>query len=198
MSTAGATRASLAAILEEAAATGDHARAVELLSAGALVTPNALCHAVAAGSNEIVTALLDAGANPNAPDTRGVAPIFVAAAAGHPALPTFLADPDHTNLRAAIWPAHTPSIGHAEVTWTLLARGADPNARAAPATRATHAGVSAVMVAAAFGHTPALDVLVARGADARAVDYAGRNARDFAERFEQKAAMERLRSFTRR
>ncbi len=187
----------MAAVLEESAAAGDLARAQELIAAGALLTPTALCLAIAAGANEVVMVLFESGANPNAPDGRGVAPIFFAAAAGHPALHAFLADPDQTDVRSAAWSARAPQIGHGEAVWTLLARGADPNARYAPEGRATAAGTTALMAAAAFGHTAALDVLVARGADGRATDYAGRSARDFAERFGQKSAMERLRSFSR-
>lgn len=194
----GAVRGSLAAALEEAAGAADLGRAKELIGAGALVTPNALCLAIASGSNELTSALLDAGADPNAPDTSGVAPIFVAAAAGHPAVHAFLADPDHTDIRAPTWPAHAPSVGHGEIMWTLLARGAAPNARYTPHTRQTAAGTTPLMVAAAFGHTAALDVLVARNVNPRETDWAGRNARDWAERFAQKSAMERLRQFARK
>ena len=198
MSNTGATRASLAAILEEAAAVGDLPRALELIQEGALVTPDALCLAVARGATDVVVALLDAGANPNAPDRHGVAPIFIAAAAGHPAVHAYLADPDRTDLRGGPWPEHTASIGHGEIIWTLASRGADASARHAPHSRQTASGTTALMTAAAFGHTGALDVLIAHQADARTTDYAGRTARDWAEHFGQKAAMERLKQFTRR
>lgn len=189
---------SLARQLEQAAAAGDLARAKELLARGAPPGPDALCLAVASGSAALVEALLDAGANPNAPDTRGAAPVFVAAAGGHPALHAFLADPDHTDLRAKSWPDHAPAFSHGEIMWMLIARGAAANVRHAPEARQTASGTTAVMVAAAFGHVAALDVLIANHADPRATDYAGRNARDFAERFQQKAAMERLRPFARK
>lgn len=198
MSNEGAARGSQAAALEEAAALGDLARARALMAAGALITPDALCLATSAGANDVALALLEAGANPNAPGSRGAAPVFIAAAAGHPAIHAFLADPDHTDPRATIWPAHTATFGHGEVTWTLLARGADPCSRYAPHARPTAAGTTALMVAAAFGHTAALDVLIARGAKPRDTDYAGRTARDWAERFGQKPAMERLKQFARR
>jgi len=198
MSDPGAARASLAAALEEAAAAGDLARARELIAAGALLTPDALCFAIVSGVNDLVETLLSGGVDANAPDRRGIAPIFFACAAGHPALPAFLADPDHTDIRAAGWPAHSPGFGHGEIVWTLVAHGAAVSARHAPDARRTASGTTALMVAAAFGHVAALDVLIARGANPRDTDYAGRNARDWAERFGQKPAMERLRQFARK
>ena len=50
-------------------------------------------------------------------DPRGIAPLFVAAAAGHPALYAFLADPDGADTSAP----HEPRIGFGESRGTLLA-----------------------------------------------------------------------------
>ncbi|MFO0569646.1 MAG: ankyrin repeat domain-containing protein [Polyangiaceae bacterium] len=198
MNSAAHDPASPEAALELAAVNGDRDAVVKLLAAGTRAAPEVLVHAITAGRAEIVDLLLDAGADPNALDEHGVAPVFVAAAFGHPAVHAFLADPDRTDIRAPGWPAHTLEVGHGEIIWTLMARGVDPNARYSPSERHTVRGVSVLMVAAAFGNTGAIDVLVARGADPRATDYAGRTARDFAEHFGQKPAMERLRTFVRR
>jgi ankyrin repeat protein len=198
MSDSGAHRSSLAAELEDAAANGDVARARLLIEQSALVTPEAVCNAIRAASNELLVLLLSSGADPNGPDRGGVAPVFVAAAAGHPAVAAFLADPDHTDVTDRRWPAHRVTFGHGEAVWTLLSRGAAASARHVPDGRQTAAGTTPTMVAAAFGHTAALDVLMAHGANPRDVDYAGRNAHDWAKRFGQKASLERLKQFARR
>jgi len=187
-----------AVLLEAAAANGDIAAVQALLAQGATPTPTAAYYAIVAASSECFTAVLDAGVDPRAVDGWGVPLLMAAAAAGHPALHTFLADPEHTDPTQKGWPEHSLKVGHGEILWLLLDRGANPNIRHTPLDGSPGAGLTPLMVAAAFGNTPGVDVLVARGADMRAVDLSARNARHWAERFGHRAIMDRMRALAKR
>ncbi len=189
--------AELEAELERALEGGDAARVNALLSQGAEPTPIALCRAIGTGLASCVKSLLDCGADPCAPDTYGVAPVYFAAGGGHPAVAAFLADPERTDPTSPLWPDHETQVGHGEVLWLLLDRGADPNVRYAPRGDPEAAGLTPLMIAAAFGYVSGIDVLIARGAQVDVHDWAGRTARDWAEKLKHKAAMERFRSFGR-
>jgi ankyrin repeat protein len=193
MTDAEAHQASLDAALIRAVESGDGVRTRALIGQGAFVGPETLAAAIRAGHSEIVGVLLDAGADPRAADAHGVMPIFVAAAAGHPALREFLADPDRAD--PSRWPPHAITFAHGEILWMLLDRGAAANARIAPRATPTAPGLTPLMVAAAFGHTAAVDILIARGGNPRALDAAGRTAKDWADRMGQRATSERLKSF---
>jgi uncharacterized protein len=187
----GIRRARGSSALEKAAAAADAAGVRALLESGSPVTAKALVSAVRTGVPDTVCALLDAGADPSARDPRGIAPLFVAAAAGHPALYAFLADPERADVSAP----HQPRIGYGEILWMLLDRGADAN-MSCPSHRApTGPGITPLMAAAVFGNTAAVDVLVARGAEPRARDAIGRTARDWAEAQGHRAIMTRLKNF---
>lgn len=101
----------------------------------------------AKGATEIVEKLLNAGANPDAVNTRGYAPLHVAAWAGHTAVVEALlnagANPNETPGEASdsedplkycggVTPLHFAArAGHLDIVDALLAAGADANAAAA-------------------------------------------------------------------
>ncbi len=183
--------------LERAAAEGDVDRVRELVEANTPISPTAFTWAVSEGTPEIVKLLLDAGADPNTRDSYGVSAVFFAAAAGHPAICAFLLDPKKTDIGAKFWSAKPPKVGHAEILWMLLDVGADPNQRFEPAPGQGSGDATPLMVAAAFGHTGAINVLMARGAKLRARDALGRTALHWAEKSQSLAIIDRL-SKTRR
>ena len=93
------------------------------------------------GYLKLVVLLLERGANPDLPDSRGVTPLMAAACGGHvevlrqliehgatlnPLLPVLSADGDEHNIQstALIWAAEH---GQLEAVTLLLDRGADPN-----------------------------------------------------------------------
>jgi ankyrin repeat protein len=110
----------------------------------------ALLKAAALGEEERVKALLQAGTDPNVPNSEpcdhGKTPIIYAA--------------EH---------------GHAGVIRLLLAAGAAVDA-AEPTSMIAGTGRTALLYAAAQGHTEALRALLAAGANANAVDHAGTTA----------------------
>ena len=108
----------------------------------------------AKGAVEIVEKLLNAGANPNAVNTRGYAPLHVAAMVGQTAIAEALlnagAEPGQVPREAAdsgyamkhcagTTPLHfAAQAGHADIVDALLAAGADANAAAANGTTAMY------------------------------------------------------------
>lgn len=190
-----------ATALECAAAEGDLPRVQALLARGTEITPTAFTWAVSEGTPEIVSLLLEHGADPGVKDSYGVTPIFFAAAGGHPALAAFLLDPKGTDIDAKHWPASTPKVGHGEILWMLLERRIDVNGRFEPTpphVAKTNSDATPLIVAAAFGNTGGLDVLLGHGAKPRARDVLGRTALDWGERHKHAAIIDRLRPKTRK
>lgn len=190
-----------ATALECATAEGDLERVQALLARDPGITATAFTWAVSEGTPEIVALLLEHGADPNVRDAYGVTPIFFAAAGGHAGLTAFLLDPKGTDLEATHWPERTPKVGHGEILWMLLERNVDPNCRFEPLpahVAKTNSDATPLIVAAAFGNTGGLDVLLGHGAKPRARDALGRTALDWAERYKRAANIDRLRPKTRK
>jgi uncharacterized protein YqcC (DUF446 family) len=187
--------------LEAAAAEGDLERVQALLARNTAITPTAFTWAVSEGTPEIVALMLEHGADPNVRDAYGVTPIFFAAAAGHVALTAFLLDPKDTDVDAKHWPARPIKVGHGEILWMLLERNVDPNTRFEPDplhVAKTNSDATPLHVAAVFGNTGGLDVLLGHGAKPRARDVLGRTALDWAELRGHAAIIDRLRPKTRK
>jgi len=111
------------------------------------------------GSVEIVEKLLNAGANPDAVNTLGYAPLHVAA-----------------------W------VGQTAIVEALLNAGADPGsvpkkAAASGHTLANCAGTTPLHFAARVGHTDIVDALLAAGADANAAAKNGTTPMYWADRY---------------
>ena len=101
------------------------------------------------GKTELVEKLLNAGANPNATNSYGYAPLHVAVAAGQTAIVEAL-------LNAGADPNAVPSEG-SDSKWTLEYCG----------------GMTPLHFAAHGGNAEIIDALLAAGADADAADGAG-------------------------
>jgi uncharacterized protein YqcC (DUF446 family) len=158
-----------------AAAGGDLARVEALVAAGHVIAPQALYGAVAAGRRAVVDWLLARGADPDAAGSEGIAPLFAAAAGGHPALAAFLRAP----LELAGGTIGEAERGDAEADYlaiaeALLRRGARPDRCAEPA------GLTPLMTATYFGQREIAALLRARGAAPLERDAWGRTADRFA------------------
>ena len=108
-----------------------------------------LHNSAAKGKAELVEKLVNAGANPNLPNTYGYAPLHV-----------------------AVW------AGHTVIVEALLNAGADPNVVPVEASQSEHVlkhcgGMTPLHFAAHAGNVEIVDLLLAAGADATAADAAG-------------------------
>ena len=117
------------------------------------------------GHTETVDLLIGAGADANAADDLGVAPLWTTAERGNVAIAQKLldagADPNVPLLSGETSVMTAARAGKVELVTLLLAKGADPNASA---TR----GQTALMWAAAQRHPGVVEVLLANGADVHA------------------------------
>jgi uncharacterized protein len=125
-----------------------------------------LGQAAARGDTAAIRKLLAAGADPNGFDGHGGTALIGAARMGHvAAAEALLAAGARADLRDRAHSAWTPLM-HAvhkrqtEAARVLLDHGADPNARGG-------AGVTALIMSAAYGDTETVRLLLERGADAR-------------------------------
>jgi ankyrin repeat protein len=130
----------------------------------------ALIKAVESGLTDIVQALIDAGADVNAPDREyGATPLMAAA-----------------------------SEGHTEIVRTLLQTGADLNIKAAGDEKGEGAGWTALMVAAMGGHIDVVSQLLEAGVDSNAVNRDGKTALEIARKEGNKEVVSLLEAVTKR
>ena len=142
-----------------------------------------LSDAVLAGDLAKTKALLSNGADCNAPNEEGVTLLMLAAGAGHYKVVEFLleagATVDATDARG--WTAlmkavfnYEQNCGFPDVVSLLIDAGADIEHQVSYGTRP-------LMLAAGYGEAGVVDVLLAAGADAAAVNEGGRTAKIMAE-----------------
>lgn len=125
----------------------------------------ALAWAAVRCNPQVATLLLHAGANPNLRNEQGIGPLYLAIANGSEALVRLLlekgADPNLARDGGETPLMTATRLGQIRVMRILLERGAEVNARE------KKFGQTALMWAA--GHPDAVRLLIARGADTRAV-----------------------------
>jgi hypothetical protein len=130
------------------------------------------------GDAEAVTALLAQGANPDAPDSRGLSALRAAGLSGHLAATRALlqagADPNRRDSDGGMALFTAADDGYIEVAQELIAYGADVHVQ-------DETGTTALMVAAAGGWTEMVEFLIGEGADVNATDAEGWTALDWAE-----------------
>lgn len=158
--------------LMAAARDGDEAGVGRLLTSGTTARATtadgttALHWAAHAGHLPIVRRLLQAGAETGAVNDLGVSPLHLAAAGGHTAVVQALlaaGAPARAVTEAGIDPLmEAARVGDAAAVQVLLDAGADPQ-RAEPVR-----GQTALMWAAAGGHSRAVEALARRGAHVHA------------------------------
>lgn len=148
----------------------------------------ALGVAVAHGQREVVAALLAReGASPDTPspipadeysipdieEELTIAPLFIAASGGDPALSAFIENPLGFDPGSMV--RHGDEVvSFVEIAETLLGHGATVD----PARDGT--GLTPLMVATAFGQRELIEILVHHGADPGARDVWGRTAERYA------------------
>ncbi|KAA3679556.1 ankyrin repeat domain-containing protein 50 [Paragonimus westermani] len=120
--------------------------------------------------HEVVSCLLDCGANPNVFDTEGISPLLGAARVGSQAVCELCLEAD-TDVNQTDKCGNTALMlavlgGHLDVVRLLLFWGAAVDVMDA-------AGRSLLSLAAAIGHGPIVQLLLARGLDEAHRDHAG-------------------------
>ena len=153
------------------------------------VESNELITAVSYGKTDTVKALLEAGADVNATDTRGATALRLASLYGHTETVKALVaagavvnakdNSGETALMAAI------TYGHTEIVKALLEAGADVNATNAR-------GATALMFASDEGNTEIVKALLEAGADVNMEDNRGGTALKSAKRSKHKAIVQLL------
>lgn len=142
-----------------------------------------LIAAARAGDAETVRSLLASGSDPDWADEGGETALMAAAHQGHlAAVEALLAGGASVDLTDANgWTAlfkavynHELDTGFATVVKALIEAGANPNVT-------IHFGITPLMLAAGGGEGAVCEVLLEAGADARAVNEAGRTALQMAK-----------------
>ena len=132
----------------------------------------ALLHEAARlGRDDVIPALLQAGAALEAHDAKGYTPLILASYHGHESTTILLldhgADPDGQDAGRGNTPLMGVAFkGYVGIAHLLLTAGADANQR-------NLAGQTALMNAVMFGHVTIAETLLAAGADPNVVDVAG-------------------------
>ncbi|PTQ09793.1 hypothetical protein CLG96_11475 [Sphingomonas oleivorans] len=149
-----------------------------------------LFEAARLGRTDLIASLVQVGADVNAYDARGFTPLILAAYNDHldtvEALIAAKADPclpDRDQGNSA--QMGVAFKGHDAIAARLLKAGCDVNAR-------NKAGQTALMMAALFGRTSQIDMLIAAGADPAILDASGRSAMSVARGQGNEAVVQRL------
>ena len=142
------------------------------------------------GREEMIAALLQAGADVTAVDSNGYSALILASYHGHEAATELLLQrgslvdqPDKARGNTALM--GVAFKGHDAIAGLLLDAGAEPDAT-------NRAGQTALMMAALFGHGAIVDRLLERGADPRLQDAAGNSAVSVARSQSNEAMIARL------
>jgi ankyrin repeat protein len=125
-----------------------------------------LIQAVASGDTRAIEDALARGAYVNQKDARGLTPLIIASRNGNTvAVQTLIRHGADPNLRGGVndWPPlmHGIHKNRIDTVRVLLDSGADVNGRG-------RSGETALMMAAGYGYTPIVELLLDRGADTRA------------------------------
>lgn len=131
------------------------------------------------GREDILPALIQAGADIEGQDSRGHSPLVLASYYGHATATAMLlrlgARPDGAADQGGSTALMGVAFkGHLAIAQQLLDAGADPNGRNA-------ARQTALMMAALFDRRDVVDLLLERGADRTLADATGATASDVAE-----------------
>ena len=140
---------------------------------------SAAASAASGGDVATMTRLLDAGLDPNARDAAGYTPLIAASRAGNVAVMRLLAsrgaDPNRPDAAVNSWTPLLHAIHKAQPASTaaLLDAGANPNGTDSD-------GTTPLMMAAGYGYTDIVKLLLAHGADPRVATRDGITALDLA------------------
>ena len=135
-----------------------------------------LLHASANGDTEIVSTLLEKGADANTTDGNGVTALWAASANGHTEIVSMLlekgADANTTDSsgRTALWTAS--ANGHTKIVSMLLRKGALVETN----DGSIRDGRTALLMASANGYTDIVNMLLENGANRKTDDGTGRTA----------------------
>lgn len=126
------------------------------------------------GRDDMVAALLQAGADIEAVDDRGHSALILASYHGHRTTTDLLLDLGAAPDGKDAIPGNSALMGVAfkgydHIAQALIKAGADPN-------RTNRAGQTALMMAAMFGRLSVIDLLLEAGADLRRRDLEGNDA----------------------
>jgi len=142
------------------------------------------------GRDDVIPALLQAGADIEARDAKGYTPLILASYNGQATATTVLLDLGADAAAGDEARGNTPLMGvafkgYAGIARLLLDTGVDVNQR-------NLAGQTAVMNAVMFGHVEIVDMLLAAGADMDVIDAAGNSPASIAAGQGNTAMAERI------